>query len=189
LHSRSIVQSPVTPAVLCGVGGVAGRRTRGELVKRGSTFQPPTVHHNPFLSPALSDPALRPLPARRGSVAPLATAAAEAAAAAAASLDLVASALDALNVAPRDLGPIASVRPPSIDSNLSDWSDCDSAEFPAMHVRSDPLLCCHMFLNPSWCPYFPVHRAVTQALRQLLHMRAIVVKAGAVPNACCRRCR
>jgi hypothetical protein len=29
---------------------------------------------------------------------------------------------------------MASVRPPSVDSNLSDWTDCDAEEFSGMAV-------------------------------------------------------
>lgn len=33
---------------------------------------------------------------------------------------------------------IRSVRPPSTDSSLSDWTDCDEEEFDNMAVRSFP---------------------------------------------------
>jgi hypothetical protein len=33
-----------------------------------------------------------------------------------------------------DNAAMASVRPPSVDSNLSDWTDCDAEEFSSMAV-------------------------------------------------------
>ena len=96
-------------------------------------FKPPSVHYDPFEKP-LVDPAKRtkkppPEPVqilRNRSVMP-------------AKVPNAFHAIRQFQSAGLDgAAGIASVRPPSVDSNLSDWTDCDSEEFDTMQVRWSP---------------------------------------------------
>ena len=88
-----------------------------------TVFLPPTVSYNPFLRPIRDHMLHNPGNAKPKT--PVATRAPP-----------VATRLPSFST--QDRAPVPSIRPPSVDSNLSDWSDCDELEFPSMPVRACP---------------------------------------------------
>lgn len=98
----------------------------------GSTdvFKPPSVHYDPFAKPLVDTHKRTKKPAPEEAAVPRIRSVIPA---------RVPNALHAVlqfQTGGSEGAPaIASVRPPSVDSNLSDWTDCDSDEFDTMQVR------------------------------------------------------
>lgn len=108
--------------------GQAHKKGRQVHVRHAQAFVPPTIHYNPFNQPVIVEPS-----ERAPKQSPQATATSCPATPHLPSKSTF-TAVRNLQATTKAMAPPPSVRPPSVDSNLSDWTDCDMIEFETMGV-------------------------------------------------------